>query len=235
MELEKEHNMYKRMISTTLPILAMLGCEQEPERIIGKTSILVDVSDELSKTQINYVRNIIQNLKLVDEDKLCIYFIQPEGEDPVKEGKCIEYLSEPKRNATSSIRIEKRRYEEYNEGIKNMLHKMDEEHNYDTSPILSALNFIRSEEYSFDLGEGEYRIVIFSDMLQNSSLISHFKSLDGIDKIPAWLSIKLDGINVDVYQLYSIKYNHRQTDEQKEWWEEYFHYRGVNNLTWTYL
>ena len=104
-----------------------------------------------------------------------------------------------------------------------------------TSPIIEAIQFIRAEKFPpprlID-DSVNYRFVIWSDLLQNSSEGNHFKKLNDYKETLRQNPIELSGIEVSIFQLISKKYNRYQTNEHVAWWRKLFSKANADMSMW---
>ena len=96
-----------------------------------------------------------------------------------------------------------------------------------TSPILETLRYVRNREFPgpVDIASGKRRgdaIIIISDLLQNSDLMSHYRRpLPPVDGLPQSLALNLSGIEIGVRYLRSKRDRHLQTSEHFAWWGKF--------------
>ena len=100
--------------------------------------------------------------------------------------------------------------------------------------ILESIHAIGVQSFERHPEVRDRRLIIVSDMLQNSDLYSHYR--DGNVPISQLFSSNpsalfrpdLDGVVVDVLVVERAGSSHRQTRELLAWWEDYF--RGSNAM-----
>ena len=97
-----------------------------------------------------------------------------------------------------------------------------------TSPIIESIRYVRNKEFpgATDIASGKGRggaILIVSDLLQNSDLLSHYSGpLPPVSGLPQSLALDLSGIDIGVCYLRSKRDGHLQTGEHFAWWREFF-------------
>jgi hypothetical protein len=123
-----------------------------------------------------------------------------------------------------------RRWQNFNDQIAQQFEQKRTGPELETSPILEALALIVQREagsISARLAEKAtpLRIIIFSDMIQNSAALSHFNQLPDWSRLeasPAYASISSDlkSIEVVIYYLRRSKYAAVQSERHYTWWRE---------------
>ena len=97
-----------------------------------------------------------------------------------------------------------------------------------SSPIIETIRYVRNKEFpgSADIagdGRSAGAILIVSDLLQNSDLISHYDGqLPSTRGLPQSLALDLSGIEIGVRYLRSKRDGHLQTGEHFAWWRKFF-------------
>lgn len=96
-----------------------------------------------------------------------------------------------------------------------------------TSPIIETLRYVRNREFPgpVEIASGKRSgdaIIIISDLLQNSDLLSHYRGpLPTVEGLPQSLALNLSGIEIGVRYLRSQRDRHLQTSEHFAWWRKF--------------
>ena len=217
---------------------------------LGVTAFVIDVSDKLTNSQAARLKNELRNISIASierpsaflkkGEKLVIYFVEPEGKDPnmvfsmchpgdVANRTWEEELSE------GAVFARKKWQKFTDDTMLRIDAKIEGSIEADTSPIVETIHYVRNNNFPPPGLMGEtrnYRIVLWSDMLQNSSEGNHFKTLDDFKDILKRKPLELNGIQFFVFQLISEKYSEHQTDEHVFWWRKVFATANADLNSW---
>ena len=218
-------------------------CPPEPA---GKTVLLIDVSDEISPTQKSRLDNELKylgntsserpNALLAKGEELVVYFLKPEPSVPellfamchpgeFRERTFIDKISTGKMFA-------RKKWEKFQETTTDYIHRRIEASNgASTSPIYEALQYIRAQEFpppSFMPDDNDFKLLIWSDMIQNSSKENHFRAISSPEQFFKENPFQMDGVSIDLMFLLSQKYSSKQSDELIFWWRKIFALSGAS-------
>ena len=204
----------------------------------GMTALVIDVSDNLTNSQKARLENELQNISNVSPgrlkaflkkgEKLVVYFVESEGQEPSK----LFSMCHPGdvKNRTFSDELSEglifaqRKWKKFTQETVMIIDaKIDSASLMETSPIIETLQFIRAKEFPPpDLINNafNYRIVLWSDLLQNSIEATHFSSLGDFKDVVRRNPLELSGIQVSIFQFISKKYSQYQTKEHVTWWRK---------------
>lgn len=212
-------------------------CPKEPS---GTTVLLIDVSDKLSISQEARLNNELLNISKTSETRkdpflskgelLVVYILNEEGEKPdllfkmchpgdLLNRTTIEKLSQGEIFA-------KKQWQEFE--LKMMDHintKISSAGDMSSSPIYEALQYIRAKEFPPNdvISDNDmYRLMIWSDLIQNSTLENHFKNISDPKSFYKDNPIQFEGIDIELMFLISEKYQSAQNDELVYWWRSIF-------------
>ena len=214
-------------------------CPQN-EKGLGITALIIDVSDKLTKSQAARLENELENISNVSTERpsaflekgerMLVYFVEPEGQD----FHSVFDLCHPgdianrtwDEAATEGKFFAQKKWQKFKSGMMSDITKeIDNSTEADTSPIIETIQYVRDKHFPpSDLMDGttNYRIVLWSDMLQNSKETSHFQTLGDSKAVLKRKPLSLDGIDVWIFYLVSEKYSDYQTGEHMTWWREIF-------------
>ena len=96
-----------------------------------------------------------------------------------------------------------------------------------TSPILESIRAASVRSFSRIPDSTRRQIIIISDMLQNSTVVSHYRGIGSFDVFRAskgWPKVIVDLGGADVRIFYITRYQARniQGRQHLSWWEKYF-------------
>ena len=212
-------------------------CPPEPS---GKTVLLIDVSDKLSFSQKARLDNELKSLSDTSPDRpnaflskgelFVVYFLETEDKPP----ELLFSMCHPGALADRSV-VEKlsqgemfarKQWEEFQQNTINRIdQRIASSQDAATSPIYETLQYIRAEEFpppALLSEDDDYRLLIWSDMIQNSSKENHFRKISEPEAFYKSNPLQMDGIEVDLMFLLSQKYASSQPDELIFWWRKIF-------------
>lgn len=235
------------MLNRPTPVDPKTACPEVP---LGLTAIVIDVSDRLDFSQEASLRSSLQSLSstsperpvalLEKGERLVVYFVEPEGRRPKPFFSMCHPGDVDKRTARERLSegeiFAQKRWERFSkEVVSSIKSRVDTSGVSPTSPIIETLRFVRSKEFpSADLigGHANYRLIIWSDMLQNSREESHFQGLGDYRQVLKRNPVLLDGIETQVFQLASSRYSKYQTGEHRAWWRKFFALARADMNSW---
>ena len=119
------------------------------------------------------------------------------------------------------------RWSQFTKAMRNAFPDSVSRSSTPTSPIIETIRYVRNKEFpgpveiASDKRRGD-AILIISDLLQNSDLLSHYRGpLPPVDGLPQSLALNLSGIEVGVRYLRSKRDGRLQTGEHFEWWRTF--------------
>lgn len=203
-------------------------------------TILFDSTDALSEEQLRVVNDLVRQIndKLVEGDRLVLLRLDPDAQ-----GHLFQELFAATKPAdgsaadpwTENARLLGERYRQtFVEPMAAALSALVQPLEATTSPLLEALYSI-SQRLDSSPGSLRRELVVVSDMLQNSPLLSQFKSDYSFSALAEERSVYLAdlgglrGVRVTLYQL-GNRYAHRQTTKHARFWQDYFQAAGVAEL-----
>jgi hypothetical protein len=197
--------------------------------------VLVDRSDRLRDNQLHALESNLTELhrELRIGDRLSLYVMTPGDANGLV--KLLFDQRRPKRGSdadplTENPKHKEKTYQEtYVLPYEKALRELAVHRPSDTSPIIEAI---------YELGKSgplcdrvEHRVLhLWSDMLQNSPLLSQFKSGYGIEglKTSAYLDVpSLRGVEVTLYQIRNQHEKKQSRPEHEAFWRDYFLRLGI--------
>lgn len=130
------------------------------------------------------------------------------------------------------------RWAQFQNAIRDALPQHEADASRQTSPIVEAIRYVRNTEFPTmselrrTANTNRYTLYIVSDLLQNSTLLSHYRTLPETEGLPQSLALDLTGMNIGVRYLRNPSYRAYQTPEHFAWWRSFLSEAGgPMNLT----
>ena len=116
--------------------------------------------------------------------------------------------------------------------IQDMLERMRLDEEQKQSPIMEGVQAIAVKDFGPDAPNGPKTLMVVSDLLQNESGFSLYKTVPEIDAFwptpyAASLRVNLAGIHIEVYMLHRLKAAARQTDALGKFWIDWLERQGA--------
>lgn len=127
----------------------------------------------------------------------------------------------------------RRRYQEkFTAPVESMLQRMRLDEEQKTSPIMEGVQAIAVKDFGPDAPQGPKTLMVVSDLLQNQSGFSLYKTVPEIDTFwptpyAASLRVNLNGVQVGIYLLHRMKAAARQTDALGKFWIDWLERQGA--------
>jgi len=207
----------------------------------GKTVLLIDLTDEISFLQEQKLKNYIKSLSnpesdqyLSKHDMLSVYLLSESDSKsipvPIVE-VCNPGDGEGLNEFTGNPRLAHKRFSErFLSPINHAIGQIVAVESSETSPIIESLRGISVSAFDDNPEPGhEHRLVVISDMLQNSSDISHYRNgqSQSLDQLKTFRA-DLDGVSViDIKVLDREASKKLQGKQLVEFWRQYFRASGT--------
>ena len=165
--------------------------------------------------------------------ELVVYQLSPKIADMKKPSLRVCNPGNPKDrttldNLTSGVVEARRKWRAFELRRLRVLPRLEEQISGAQSPLLESIAIVAARHIS-TLGVGEQRrptrLLFFSDMLQNSDRLSHYKSLPNMKKFKAMIGYSemesdLAGVNVWLFYVRRTGYENVQTRKHYYWWTQ---------------
>jgi hypothetical protein len=214
------------------PLDKATGCLQDTTS--NATIIIVDQTDPISESQKAQIeQRLDQIISNVDEfDRIILQPIDMNlGAGLPGFDQCSPSNGDDANEWTSNPALIKRRYEKrFLKPFRAALREFTSPTTLDMSPIIESIQtVVKNAEYE------NYcrvkRIVLVSDMLQNSKHYSHYKSgFDFLHYKSADYSINLKDVAVEVLYLWRPYLSAQEAEDHKKFWTSFFSYH--NSGSW---
>jgi hypothetical protein len=202
----------------------------------SRTILVVDKTDPLSSAQKHFVERYVEDLKdsLPRFAKLSIYILdeinymapRPEFE------MCKPDTGETANELYQNPRLIRQRFERFfGEPLKEAMGRLTKVSSARRSPIFEMLQAISISKDVTRAG-GSRKLIIVSDMLQNTAEYSHFLRRPdyrryAVSQYARAVAADLRGVKVEVIYLWRPAYERFQGPLHIRFWEEYFEDHGA--------
>ncbi len=131
-------------------------------------------------------------------------------------------------NLVSGKYGELRKWRHFGQRILRALPRLDEQLVKGHSPVLESIAFVTARHIP-NIGVGEKRkptqLILFSDMLQHSERLSHYKTLPTMDEfsqLTGYVEMQSDLTDTDIWLFYVRRsgLENKQTPEHYYWWTQ---------------
>jgi hypothetical protein len=210
----------------------------------GQTLIIIDSTDELLANERRAVAGAVSRLVGAAPvgELISVHFVDARLQgglsDPVFQ-KC-----KPKDRKTANLIYENPKFvqrsydDEFEKPLRSAVGaNIEGGEAANASPILEAL-FDASRQTGFELGAGERRLVLFSDLLQKSPLLSHYSGAVAFSAFAARDRTgvsrpDLSGVDVTIYKIVRDNENGglRQTAVHDKFWRDYLAASQARSVT----
>ena len=216
------------------------GCIAGQTQPTAHTLVLVDQTDPLSSHQIDYVKALIlaEYARLRPYSELTVRGVRADPDDAGQSfSRCrVRRGTEVLGIASNPDMIEAAFRRTVGDALANYLNGLRDVPSSPRSPIVEAVdNAVDAPDFWSNLRER--RLVIVSDMAQNSSNLSEYKGLgSGLDPSQAVrneLGRDLKGVSVRIHYVRRPDLSGIQTASQRDFWRDWFTSQGANvKLGW---
>ena len=235
-------------ISILLVVLLSLGSSYAEERLNphtlcpangskGQTILLIDTTDPLTLKDQEKLKQVFNGFQDPDNEyylqpayELIIYYLTSQIEDLQEPLRFCNPGNPKDRNWKDNLATGKygdlRRWRLFQQKIKHALPSINEQIKGTQSPLLESIARITAR-HVHSLGVGKERkptrLFIFSDLLQNSNKLSHYRLLPDtaiFRDLPGYAEMESDLKGVDVWLFYIRRtgMESRQTSKHYYWW-----------------
>jgi len=214
---------------------SVTNCGSNPEKHLA---VLVDVSDPLATAQraslvnrfaeISNISKGQSGLSLSKGDKLTVYFVTESDKPELVFQACSPgSADEADRFSEARNRVQAAWRRFSRDMIDQVDRKVTSADTLSASYIVESLAYVRAKEFppsdQILNSYQKFNLVIISDFLQSSSLLSHYRSeWPTARELHKRFPVVLDGIEVDALYVSNPAYLKEQSPELLAWWREYF-------------
>lgn len=199
------------------------------------TVVLVDGTDRLSRPQAAHARHEVgAALNAMTTGELLQIYLVGAGESswltPVF-SKCHPGNGDDVNALVANPRRAERRWtEQYTRPLTQVLDSLFEGEEGARSPLLEAIQSVALQSFGTPGHAVPRRLIVISDLLQHSDLISHYRALPTFSQ---WRSTsayshalaELDAVRIDIH--YVLRGHARQTPAHQRFWADYLTAQGA--------
>lgn len=210
---------------------------------VGATVLLLDTSDPLTPKHRAELERLATQIKsgnsssmgIAPGELLAVYDLQ---QDPGSPNQLIEicrpYGNPKDRTWRDDIhqgrRFAERDWEQFEDSLAAAFPKFESEPQ-PTSPLLETIAVLAARHVPGKRGDGIFKVhlIIFSDLLQNTSRLTHYGTYPdakSMRKHARDLFTDLTGVRVSLFRLERPKYAKWQTKHHYYWWTEFIQEQG---------
>lgn len=239
------------LVYKPVPLDKATQCAESPPKHLA---VLIDLSDPLNPSQLESLKKRFdlimhggiskQGMTLSKGDKLSVYYMTSSNIPKRVFQACSSGTLDEANSLVEGSALIKEKWRLFNSNIENEIefHAANPA-SLSSSPIIESLGYIRSKEFppsghSYQKNQ-KRELIVISDFLQNSSLLSHYDS-------KPWLSaaavnkkfpVQLRGIDSNILFVVSPIHRNLQDKKLKFWWREYFNVSvtGGQLVSWSNL
>lgn len=208
-----------------------------PENAIpGQTILLVDTTDRLPTLAQVILKPVLEGLMRPENEhyvqpghKLIAYYVGPQVEKLAKHVQVCN-PGNPKywgiwKKLTSGKHYAMSQWRKFADSVGSILHELPP--HTAKSPLLETIALVVAR-HAPGIGVAKRKstnLIVFSDMLQNSDRMSHYKTLskiDDLESLPGYAEMKSDLKNIKVWIYYVRRpdLEHMQTRNHFYWWTQ---------------
>lgn len=211
------------------------GSEQQTILLIDTTDALTLVAQERLKQLLQSFLDSKNKHYVQPAHELIVYHLTPRVADMSKLMRVCNPGNPEDRalidDLTSGVIDARRKWRAFQKRVLQIWRAVpgiDEQVSGKYSPLLESLAVVTARHVP-SLGVGEQRkptrLILFSDMLQNSGLLSHYKSVPAIKSFAksvgyAEMESDLNGIDVWLFYVRRTGLEHKQTPKHYYWWTQ---------------
>jgi len=203
----------------------------------GQAVLLIDTTDPLTPVAQERLKELLQGLgdsenkhHLQPGHELIVYYLPAQLADLRKPKLRVCNPGNPEDrtvadNLTSGVVEARRRWRAFQLRLRSALPRRDQQTESAQSPLLESLAVVAARHIP-SLGVGQRkptRLFLFSDMLQNSGRLSHYKSLPNMAQFKSMvghseMDSDLTGVEVHLFYVRRAGLEHLQTPKHYYWW-----------------
>jgi hypothetical protein len=218
------------------PVDKVTGCDTDQLLPRGHTVLIIDQTDAFTATQITYAKKVLlyEYDHLRRHDLLTVRGVGNDADTPLRDFKLCRV---PKRAEVLGIAVNEEQVAQRFEAVagKPMARYLDSLARVgeaETSPLVETISNI-SREDDFGPGVRDRRLVVISDMAQNSANFSQYNHKGAQVALPTELGVfrpDLKGATVRIHYLLRPSLRRIQGAEHEETWQAFFERAGAKDV-----
>ena len=215
------------------------GCGRGSITPPAHTVVLIDQTDRLSRTQINYVKVLIQSeyQRLSPQAKLTVRSISSDPDRDVREfARCrVRRGTEVSGVTDNPDMIEDAFKRIVGDALNKYLNDLQSAPTAEASPIIETVAAV-ADSADFGRNVAERRLVIVSDMAQHSPALNQYADPGTYSVSPEARRVfgrELEGVDVRVHYVIRPSLARLQTESHRDFWRDWFRSEGADvRLGW---
>lgn len=202
--------------------------------VVAHTVLVIDRTDVIDRVALQALERLIERVKadMKQNERFSVFSIEADR----------SYLPRPlfslcnpgtKRQANVIVqtpeKIQRRFEKEFAEPLQKMMSELSPKKEAEISPILETITAI-SQMDDFNDSLVERRLILFSDMLQNSRYTHYNRSYDFpkfLDGFPSFAAISLNNVRVEISYITRKRARALQGNEHMAFWRRFFNHTGA--------
>lgn len=208
-----------------------------PTEVSAVTTVLVDVTDPMNTPQRQDFRNQLNRLlgQIKRYEKLVIVKVDPVGDSllvPVLTGCNPGSASDVSEVDGNPTKLERQHQEGFIEPMEKAFEGLMKASGADRSPVMESIQSVALSEFQKAEFEGKHkRLIVASDLLQNTKQVSFYKGLpdqNDFSKTQTFLRVSTDlsGVDVELWMLQRDDSNQTQPKALPLFWERFIGEQG---------
>ena len=215
------------------------GCGRGAITPPAHTVVLIDQTDRLTRTQINYVKVLIQSeyQRLSPQAKLTVRSISSDPDRDVREfARCrVRRGTEVSGVTNNPDMIEDAFKRIVGDALNQYLNDLEKAQTAEASPIVETVAAV-ADAADFGRNVPERRLVIVSDMAQHSPALNQYAQPGAYTVTPEVQQVfgrELEGVDVRVHYVIRPELARLQTRSHRQFWTDWFRSEGADvRLGW---
>ena len=203
---------------------------------VAMTTILFDLTDPLARAQSAQLRQYLEQ-EFAKAPQATQFTMGAVSEDPAKWGAtdplCKPASEQDVSSVNQNVRLVKERYDSrFVVPLEANLDQMISASSANTSPIMESLQALVADTPGFLTFVGPRRLILVSDLLQNSDAMSFYRGDDwkAFHDSPAFarLGRTLDGVDIEIFAIPREVNRLKDPQAVEDFWIRYFELQGAN-------
>jgi hypothetical protein len=218
------------------PVDKTTGCETDQLLPKAHTVLVIDQTDAFTPAQITYAKKVLlyEYDRLHRYDLLTVRGVGDDADTPFRNFKLcrVQKRAEVYGIAVNEDQVARRFETVAGKPMARYLDSLARVGEAETSPLVETLSNISREE-DFGPGVGSRRLVVISDLAQNSANFSQYRNKGAKVALPTELGVfraDLKGATVRVHYLLRPSLRRLQGPAHQATWQDYFERAGAKDI-----
>lgn len=218
------------------PVDTATGCQTDQLLPKAHTVLVIDQTDRFTPAQITYAKTVLlyEYDRLHRYDLLTVRGVGANADTPLRDFRLcrVQKRAEVYGIAVNEDQVAHRFETVAGKPMARYLDSLARVGEAETSPLVETLSNISREE-DFGPGVGARRLVVISDMAQNSANFSQYRDRGAKVELPSELGVfraDLKGATVRVHYLLRPSLRRLQGPQHQATWRDYFERAGARDV-----